>query len=74
MGFPLPEHLARLLAEMHADIEREIALPQAAKSEDALDEMRRRPDKAGWPRYRLPASLGSRDGTNPDTAVIGDPP
>ncbi len=38
--------------------------------EDLLDEMRRRADKAGWLRYGLPASLGGRDGTNVDMAVI----
>ena len=32
--------------------------------------MRSRADKAGWLRYGLPASLGSRDGTNLDMAVI----
>ena len=32
--------------------------------------MRRRADKAGWLRYGLPASLGGRDGTNVDMAVI----
>ena len=38
--------------------------------EDLLAEMRRRADKAGWLRYGLPASLGGRDGTNVDMAVI----
>ncbi len=38
--------------------------------EDLLGEMRRRADKAGWLRYALPASLGGRDGTNLDMAVI----
>jgi alkylation response protein AidB-like acyl-CoA dehydrogenase len=38
--------------------------------EDLLDEMRRRADAAGWLRYALPASLGGRDGTNLDMAVI----
>jgi len=38
--------------------------------EDLLSEMRRRADKAGWLRYGLPASLGGRDGTNVDMAVI----
>jgi acyl-CoA dehydrogenase len=38
--------------------------------EDLLDEMRRRADRAGWLRYGLPASLGGRDGTNLDMAVI----
>jgi acyl-CoA dehydrogenase len=38
--------------------------------EDLLDEMRSRADKAGWLRYGLPASLGGRDGTNVDMAVI----
>ena len=38
--------------------------------EDLLDEMRRRADAAGWLRYGLPASLGGRDGTNLDMAVI----
>jgi alkylation response protein AidB-like acyl-CoA dehydrogenase len=38
--------------------------------EDLLAEMRRRADKAGWLRYGLPASLGGRDGTNLDMAVI----
>ena len=38
--------------------------------EDLLAEMRRRADKAGWLRYALPASLGGRDGTNLDMAVI----
>jgi alkylation response protein AidB-like acyl-CoA dehydrogenase len=38
--------------------------------EDLLDEMRRRADKAGWLRYGLPSSLGGRDGTNVDMAVI----
>jgi acyl-CoA dehydrogenase len=38
--------------------------------EDLLDEMRRRADKAGWLRYGLPASVGGRDGTNLDMAVI----
>ena len=38
--------------------------------EDLLSEMRRRADKAGWLRYGLPASLGGRDGTNLDMAVI----
>jgi acyl-CoA dehydrogenase len=38
--------------------------------EDLLGEMRRRADTAGWLRYALPASLGGRDGTNLDMAVI----
>lgn len=38
--------------------------------EDLLNEMRRRADAAGWLRYGLPASLGGRDGTNVDMAVI----
>lgn len=38
--------------------------------EELLDEMRRRADAAGWLRYGLPASLGGRDGTNLDMAVI----
>ena len=38
--------------------------------DDLLDEMRRRADAAGWLRYGLPASLGGRDGTNVDMAVI----
>src|SRR6202166_1423745 len=38
--------------------------------EDLLGEMRRRADKAGWLRSALPASLGGRDGTNVDMAVI----
>jgi acyl-CoA dehydrogenase len=38
--------------------------------EDLLDEMRRRADKAGWLRYGLPTSLGGRDGSNVDMAVI----
>lgn len=38
--------------------------------EELLDEMRRRADAAGWLRYGLPASLGGRDGTNVDMAVI----
>jgi alkylation response protein AidB-like acyl-CoA dehydrogenase len=38
--------------------------------ESVLDEMRRRADAAGWLRYGLPASLGGRDGTNLDMAVI----
>ena len=38
--------------------------------EDLLSEMRRRADKAGWLRYGLPGSLGGRDGTNIDMAVI----
>jgi hypothetical protein len=38
--------------------------------EDLLDEMRRRADAAGWLRYGLPSSLGGRDGTNVDMAVI----
>ncbi|MDT5095928.1 MAG: acyl-CoA dehydrogenase [Mycobacterium sp.] len=38
--------------------------------EDLLDEMRRRADKAGWLRYGLPSSLGGRDGSNVDMAVI----
>jgi len=38
--------------------------------EELLDEMRRRADSAGWLRYGLPASLGGRDGTNVDMAVI----
>ena len=38
--------------------------------EDLLDEMKKRADKAGWLRYGLPASLGGRDGTNLDMAVI----
>jgi acyl-CoA dehydrogenase len=38
--------------------------------EDLLDEMRRRADAAGWLRYGLPTSLGGRDGTNVDMAVI----
>jgi acyl-CoA dehydrogenase len=38
--------------------------------EDLLDEMRSRADEAGWLRYGLPASLGGRDGTNLDMAVI----
>ncbi len=38
--------------------------------EELLAEMRRRADKAGWLRYGLPTSLGGRDGTNVDMAVI----
>ena len=38
--------------------------------EDLLAEMRRRADKAGWLRYGLPASLGGRDGTNLEMAII----
>ncbi|UVO12882.1 acyl-CoA dehydrogenase family protein [Mycobacterium sp. SVM_VP21] len=38
--------------------------------EELLDEMRRRADDAGWLRYGLPASLGGRDGSNVDMAVI----
>ncbi|MFZ0834830.1 MAG: acyl-CoA dehydrogenase family protein [Mycobacterium sp.] len=38
--------------------------------EDLLGEMRRRADAAGWLRYGLPASLGGRDGSNLDMAVI----
>jgi acyl-CoA dehydrogenase len=38
--------------------------------EDLLAEMRRRADKAGWLRYGLPSSLGGRDGTNVDMAVV----
>ncbi|MBV9639531.1 MAG: acyl-CoA dehydrogenase family protein [Mycobacteriaceae bacterium] len=38
--------------------------------EDLLSEMRSRADAAGWLRYGLPASLGGRDGTNLDMAVI----
>ncbi|HEU0192132.1 MAG TPA: acyl-CoA dehydrogenase family protein [Mycobacterium sp.] len=38
--------------------------------EDLLDEMRRRADAAGWLRYGLPSSVGGRDGTNVDMAVI----
>jgi alkylation response protein AidB-like acyl-CoA dehydrogenase len=38
--------------------------------EDLLDEMRLRADTAGWLRYGLPASVGGRDGTNLDMAVI----
>ena len=38
--------------------------------EDLLAEMRRRADAAGWLRYGLPSSLGGRDGTNLDMAVI----
>lgn len=38
--------------------------------EELLDEMRRRADAAGWLRYGLPASLGGRDGTNVDMAVV----
>jgi alkylation response protein AidB-like acyl-CoA dehydrogenase len=38
--------------------------------EDLLGEMRRRADAAGWLRYGLPSSLGGRDGTNLDMAVI----
>src|SRR5690348_6235850 len=38
--------------------------------EDLLSEMRRRADRAGWLRYGLPSSLGGRDGTNVDMAVI----
>ena len=38
--------------------------------EDLLGEMRKRADKAGWLRYGLPSSLGGRDGTNVDMAVI----
>lgn len=38
--------------------------------EELLAEMRRRADAAGWLRYGLPASLGGRDGTNLDMAVI----
>ncbi|EUA13772.1 acyl-CoA dehydrogenase, N-terminal domain protein [Mycobacterium xenopi 4042] len=94
MDFTLPEHLPRLLAEMDAFIEAEIAPLQAEHMqyfdhrrefartdldnggiprrawEDLLDEMRRRADKAGWLRYGLPSSLGGRDGTNLDMAVI----
>lgn len=38
--------------------------------EELLAEMRRRADAAGWLRYGLPASLGGRDGSNVDMAVI----
>jgi alkylation response protein AidB-like acyl-CoA dehydrogenase len=38
--------------------------------EELLAEMRRRADAAGWLRYGLPSSLGGRDGTNVDMAVI----
>ncbi|WP_024442471.1 MULTISPECIES: acyl-CoA dehydrogenase family protein [unclassified Mycobacterium] len=38
--------------------------------EELLDEMRRRADAAGWLRYGLPSSLGGRNGTNVDMAVI----
>src|SRR5690625_612396 len=38
--------------------------------EELLAEMRRRADAAGWLRYALPSSLGGRDGTNLDMAVI----
>ncbi|GFG68749.1 acyl-CoA dehydrogenase family protein [Mycolicibacter senuensis] len=38
--------------------------------EDLLAEMRRRADAAGWLRYALPSSLGGRDGSNVDMAVI----
>ncbi|MDT5163522.1 MAG: acyl-CoA dehydrogenase [Mycobacterium sp.] len=38
--------------------------------EDLLAEMRRRADRAGWLRYGLPASLGGRDGTNLEMAII----
>lgn len=38
--------------------------------EELLGEMRRRADAAGWLRYGLPSSLGGRDGTNVDMAVI----
>lgn len=38
--------------------------------EELLDEMRRRADAAGWLRYGLPSSLGGRDGSNVDMAVI----
>ena len=44
-------------------------IPQRAW-EDLLDEMRRRADAGGWLRYGLPSSLGGRDGTNLDMAVI----
>lgn len=50
------------------DIERD-GIPRR-EWEDLLDEMRRRADAAGWLRYGLPASLGGRDGTNVDMAVI----
>lgn len=94
MDFTLPEHLPRLLAEMDAFIEAEIAPLQAENMqyfdhrrefartdvenggiprrdwEDLLGEMRRRADKAGWLRYGLPSTLGGRDGTNLDMAVI----
>ena len=38
--------------------------------EELLREMRRRADAAGFLRYALPSSLGGRDGTNLDMAVI----
>ncbi|OBY32609.1 acyl-CoA dehydrogenase family protein [Mycolicibacter kumamotonensis] len=38
--------------------------------EELLAEMRRRADAAGWLRYGLPSSVGGRDGTNVDMAVI----
>jgi alkylation response protein AidB-like acyl-CoA dehydrogenase len=38
--------------------------------EELLAEMRRRADAAGWLRYGLPSSVGGRDGTNLDMAVI----
>jgi acyl-CoA dehydrogenase len=94
MDFALPEHLAGVLDEIDAFIEREIkplerenmqyfdqrreyartdwehgGIPARAW-EDLLDDMRRRADAAGWLRYGLPASLGGRDGTNLDMAVI----
>jgi acyl-CoA dehydrogenase len=94
VDFTLPEHLPRLLEEIDAFIEAEIAPLQAQNVqyfderrefartdlagggiprrewEDLLGEMRRRADKAGWLRYGLPASLGGRDGTNLDMAII----
>ena len=50
------------------DIERD-GVPRR-EWEDLLAEMRRRADAAGWLRYGLPSSLGGRDGTNIDMAVI----
>lgn len=38
--------------------------------EGLLSEMRKRANRAGWPRYGLPASVGGRDGSDIDMAVI----
>ncbi|MGI8754056.1 MAG: acyl-CoA dehydrogenase family protein [Acidimicrobiales bacterium] len=54
----------------HARTDWEAGGTPRAAWEELLRELRRRADAAGFLRYALPRSLGGRDGTNLDMAVI----